>query len=103
MSDRKKLVEQIESNAVKITGYVGRHRTVIVIFIACIAIFASVIQAQSFLNPVRNEDKYTEVQSSSNSKKIDQAIVEKLSKTQEDYNSTADSSFVPDRSNPFAE
>jgi len=43
------------------------------------------------------------VQSSANSKKIDQAIVEKLSKTQGDYSSTADSNFVPDRSNPFAE
>jgi hypothetical protein len=103
MNDSKKIVEQIESNAIKIIGYIGRHRTIIVIFIACTAIFASIMQAQSYLNPVRNEDKYTEVQSSSNTKKIDPAIVEKLSKTQEDYNSTADSSFVPDRSNPFAE
>lgn len=103
MNDSKRLIEQAESFGMKLISYVGRHRTVIVIFIACIAILASVMQAQIYLSPVRNEDKYTEVQSSANSKKIDQAIVEKLSATQEDYTSTADSNFVPDRSNPFAE
>jgi len=103
MNDTNKIVQNLGTIGAKIIGYVGRYRTVIVIFIACIAIFASVMQAQSYLNPVRNEDKYMEVQSSANSKKIDQAIVEKLSKTQGDYSSTADSNFVPDRSNPFAE
>lgn len=103
MSDTKKLVGDAEKVGIKVLGIIGKHRTVIIIFIACIAIFASVSQAQSYLNPVRNEEKYTEVQSSANSKKIDQTIVDKLSKTQNDQNSTVDSDFVPDRNNPFAE
>ncbi len=103
MNDTKKILGDAEQYGVKVLGIIGKHRTVIVIFIACIAILASVLQAQNYLNPVRNEEKYTEVQSTANTKKIDQTIVDKLSKTQEDQNSTVDSNFVPDRNNPFAE
>lgn len=103
MSDTRKVIENAEQTGIKIVGLISKHRTVILIFIASIAILASVLQTQSYLNPVRNEDKYTEVQSTANSKKIDQAIVDKLSKTQNDQNSTVDSNFVPDRSNPFTE
>ena len=103
MNDTKKLAEKLSQSGIKLISVVGKHRTVIVIFIACIAIFASVMQTQSYLNPSRNEAKYSEVQSTANSKKIDQSIVDKLSKTQEDQNSTVNSSFVPDRNNPFAE
>jgi|GEM_PF-2166385 len=103
MNDTKLTLERFQQSGTKFISKIGKHRTVIIIFIACIAIISSVLQAESYLNPVRNEDKYTEVQSSANTKKIDQAIVEKLSKTQEDQYGTVTSDFVPDRNNPFAE
>ena len=103
MNDKRKLVERFEQSGSKAISLVSEHRAVIIIFIACVAILASVLQTQSYLNPSRNEDKYNEVQSTANTKKIDQTIVDKLSKTQDDQNNTADSNFVPDRNNPFAE
>ena len=84
-------------------AFISKHRVVLTVLIACGAILASVMQAQGFLNPLRNETLYTEQKATSNTKTIDEEIVKKLSKTQTDESISVDSNFVPDRNNPFNE
>jgi cell division protein YceG involved in septum cleavage len=103
MNDLKNIFSNAQSSGAKSIDFISRHRTVIVILVVCFAVIAALLQTQSYLNPTRNEDKYTEVITSVNPKKIDQEIVAKLEETQNDQNSSVDSSFVPDRNNPFAE
>jgi len=103
MNDIKQLFEKTESKGIDAVDFISRHRTVIIIFVACSAILLSVMQAQSYLNPSRNEDKYNEVRSTINTKEINQEILTKLEKTQSDVINTAESNFVQDRTNPFAE
>jgi hypothetical protein len=103
MSNLKSLLEKSENKGSDLISYISKHRTVIIVFVACIAILAALMQTQSYLNPVRNEDKYTEVKSSISAKKIDEEKLEKLQTTEQDGDTSVDSNFVPDRSNPFTE
>jgi uncharacterized membrane protein affecting hemolysin expression len=61
MSDIKLLLEKTETKSAEIIRFISKHRTVIIIFVACVAIFVAVMQTQSYLNPDRNEDKFTEI------------------------------------------
>jgi uncharacterized membrane protein affecting hemolysin expression len=103
MSDIKQQFEKVESEFSRVLNFISKHRTVIVIFIACSAVILAVLQTQNYLNPDRNEDKYLETKSSLTIRELDQSIIEKLEKTQSDIENTADSNFVTDRTNPFAE
>lgn len=103
MNDLKNLIQKTENEALSVVGFISKHRIVITIFVISSAVLVAVLQAQSFLNPARNEDKYLEIKSSVSIRQIDQDVLNKLSKTQADRESTAESNFVDDRTNPFAE
>jgi hypothetical protein len=103
MNDLKNLIIKTENKASFVIEFISRHRIVITVFVISSAVLIAVIQAQSYLNPERNEDKYIEIKSSITTREIDQEIVEKLKDTQIDREETAESNFVDDRTNPFAE
>jgi hypothetical protein len=103
MSDIKDILEKTESKGSDAIEFISKHRTVILILVASVAIIISVLQAQSYLNPPRDENKYNEIKATITTKEIDQETVIKLQKTQDDVENTADSNFVEDRTNPFAE
>ena len=103
MSDVKEIIEKSENTGLRAVGYVSKHRTVIIVVVICAAVLAAIVQTQSYLNPTRNEAKYTELKSSFNTKSIDNETLEKLQATQSDKTETVDSNFVPDRNNPFTE
>jgi hypothetical protein len=103
MSDFKKLVENSENKALSTVDFISKHRIVITILVICFAVLFAVLQAQSYLNPERNEDKYIEIKGTISTSQIDQEVVEKLRKTQVDREESAESDFVDDRTNPFAE
>lgn len=103
MSNIKELLEKSENKGLGAVAYITKHRTVIIVFVASTAILAALIQTQSYLNPARNEDKYTEIKATISAKKIDKTKLEKLQTTQQDKAESVDSNFVPDRSNPFTE
>lgn len=103
MSDIKQLLDKGESKGSDIMKFISKHRTVLVILVASSAIILAVFQTQDFLNPDRNEEKYSEVKSSLTIKQLDEEIIKKLETTQQDQENTASSNFVKDRTNPFAE
>jgi Tfp pilus assembly protein PilO len=103
MNDIKQIIENTESKGLNIVQYISRHRTVIIILVASSAIILAVFQAQSYLNPERNEEKYTEIRSSISTKEIDEEILSKLKETLSDAENTADLNLAQDRTNPFAE
>ncbi len=103
MKDLNNLLPKFNEYLTKSIAFISKHRVVLTAVVACGAIFASVIQAQEYLHPVRNETLYTEQRASANTKTIDEKIVEKLSETQTDEDISVDSNFVPNRNNPFNE
>lgn len=103
MKELNNILPKVKEYLARSISFVSMHRVVITVVVACSAILASVIQAQGFLNPVRNETLYTEQKASSNTKTIDEEVVRKLSETQTGENISVDSNFVPDRNNPFNE
>lgn len=103
MSDVKQLLEKTENKGANAVQYISNHRTVIVIVVASVAILFAVLQAQSFLNPPRNEEKYTEIKSSISIREIDEETLRKLESTLEDKENEASSNLAQDRTNPFAE
>lgn len=103
MKDLEKILPKLNAYSQKGVEIISKHGTLITVTVAGIAIFASVMQAQAYLNPKRNETLYIEKSSSSSTKTINEDIVKKLQETQNDQNISVDSNFVPDRNNPFNE
>lgn len=103
MNDFKNIFQKYESKAQLVVGFISKHRVVITTLVISFAVLVAVLQAQSFLNPERNEEKYIEIKSSISTRQIDQELIDKLSKTQTDKVNTAESSFVDNRTNPFTE
>lgn len=98
--------EQLDSFKVKLGKYAKtvNQKQVFFVVLACSAILIyTLVQATSFLNPERNEDRYTEESLKVNYATIDEEIVEEISKTLADEDINVDSDFVPGRNNPFAE
>ncbi len=103
MNDMKNIAKKAEITGLRTVSFISKHRTVILVFVASIAVLMAVMQAQSYLNPARNELKYTEIKSSTTIRKIDEDVLRKLEKTQEDIDNTVDGNLVIDRKNPFSE
>lgn len=103
MSDINQIVKNAEEKGLQSVGFISKHRTVIMVIVASAAVIAAIMQTQNYLNPARNELKYTELKSSVTTKSINQEILTKLQATQEDKTESVDSNFVPDRKNPFTE
>ena len=101
MKDLDKITAKAKATGTSIVLFVNNHRTILLISLACFAVIASVMQAQSYLNPVRNEAKYTELSSGITAKKLNKEIIEKLEKTQLDKDNNVSSNFAPNRNNPF--
>jgi hypothetical protein len=87
----------------KITSFASRRKFLTVFIIASAAVLAALLKSQAYINPTRNEARYEEEKLKINYSTIDQEIVSKLSKTQEDKNIEVDPQLVPNRSNPFSE
>jgi hypothetical protein len=103
MNDMKNILEKSSNKLVSTIEFISKHRIVITILVISAAVIIAVLQAQTYLNPERNEEKYLEVKSTISIREIDQEIIDKLIKTQEDRENIAESNFVDDRTNPFAE
>lgn len=83
--------------------YIALHRVFIIIVVACLAILIASVRSNGYLEPVRDENHYTEKISEVNPKKINQEILSKLKDTEDDENSEVDSNLAPGRENPFVE
>lgn len=98
--------EQKESLIVllrKLHDFVGIHAFVIVFVFGGLAIGFALVRARSYLNPIRDDDRYTEASAKLNFNKVDQKILNRLKLTQDDADVQVKQSLVPNRSNPFNE
>ena len=84
-------------------SFISKYKFTFVFLIAASAVALTVLQTQSYLSTSRNETIYQEESVKINYGSIDQEIVDEISSTLDDANIEVDSSFVPGRSNPFAE
>lgn len=97
------LQEQAMTLANRGLKIVSRFKILITVAIAGGAILLAVMQAQTYLEAPRDENAYTEKKSQVNVKNLDDEIVKKLEKTQEDKSESVEPNYDPTRQNPFAE
>jgi hypothetical protein len=83
--------------------FVAAHAFVIVFVVGGLAIGFSLVRARSYLNPSRDEDKYTSAASKLNYSKVDQKVLSRLKLTQNDQQSQVSKNLAPNRTNPFNE
>ncbi len=103
MNDLKASLTKFANSTQKYIRFISKYRIVLLFLIGSGAILFALIESRAYLNPTRDEDTYIELRTGVNYSEIDESIVEKLSKTQQDENIEVDASLVPNRSNPFKE
>lgn len=96
-------LDGVRTNLGKYLKIVTQKQVFFVVLVCSAVLIYTLIQASSFLNPERNEDRYTEESLKVNYATIDEDIVDEISKTLQDEDINVDSNFVPGRNNPFAE
>ncbi len=98
--------EQLDSAKNSLGKYlaiINKNQVFIVLVVASCILIYTLIQSRTYLNPERNEDKYSEEIIKVNYATIDQELVDEISATLEDENIDVDSNFVPGRTDPFSE
>ena len=94
--------EQLSARLSKVTGLLAGHGVVIMFIVAGATIGFALIKAHSYLNPSRDEGRYTDASGHNNYSKIDYKLVNKLeaSLNRAPIKVTTSTS---NRSNPFNE
>lgn len=83
--------------------FIAAHAFVIVFVVGGLSIGFSLVRARSYLNPSRDETRYTDGSAKINYSKIDQKILDRLKLTQNEQQSQVSKNLAPNRSNPFNE
>lgn len=94
--------EQLQLLANKIKAIFAAHGAFIMFLLAGTSIGYALYKGKTYLDPARDETKYSELTAKSFNK-IDYALVEKLSEALQDKNATVSQNKDPNRSNPFSE
>jgi hypothetical protein len=95
--------EALRKYIAKATELFAVHGVVIIFIVAGATIGMALVRARAYLEPARDENRYTEESAKNNYSKIDYKLVEKLEnslvKAPVDVNQNVD----PNRNNPFSE
>ncbi len=84
-------------------NFVATHAFVLLFAVGGLTIGFALLRARSYLNPIRDENRYSESTSKIKYSKIDQKILNRLKLSQNDTDVQVKQSLVPNRSNPFNE
>jgi predicted Zn-dependent protease len=103
IKNKRSSKEQLDTVLYKLRSIFAAHGVFIMFVIAGSAIGFALYKSRTYLNPVRNEDKYQELSSKNNFSKIDYTIVDKLSDALKDIDVKASQAIDPNRKNPFSE
>lgn len=96
-------LDSLKNSFNKYLGMINKHQVFIVLIIASAVLGYTLLQSRTYLNPERNEERYTEESLKVNYATIDQEVVDQLSATLDDASIDVDSNFVPGRTDPFSE
>lgn len=102
-SSKKSLKETAALAFAKIRDNFAAHSVVVMFVLAGIAIGYSLLKSKQYLNPERDENKYSEVSAKSNYSKIDYKLVKKLQDSLDDSDIQVTQNLSPNRKNPFSE
>jgi hypothetical protein len=94
--------EQLQLIAEKIKVIFAAHGAFIMFLLAGTSIGYALLKGKTYLDPARDEAKYSELTAKSFNK-IDYTLVDKLSEALQDKNATVSQNKDPNRSNPFSE
>lgn len=87
----------------RVSSLFAGHGVVIMFVIAGGTIGFALVRARSYLNPVRDESRYTEASAKNNYSKIDYTLVNKLEASLDRAPIDVTQSLAPNRKNPFSE
>lgn len=97
------MIEKIKSFLAKYLRVVQRNQVFIVILLVSAVLIFSLLRSRGYLDPVRNEERFSEGVLKIKYSTIDQSIIDEIGATLEDKDIEVDSNFEPGRNNPFAE
>ena len=100
---KKDSKEQLRKLASKVTELFAVHGVVIIFIVAGSTIGMALIRARAYLEPVRDETRYTEESGKNNYSKIDYKLVEKLENSLVKAPVDVNQNLAPNRNNPFSE
>jgi hypothetical protein len=95
--------EQLQGIAQSAQKILAGHGVFVMIVVAGLSIGFALYKSRSYLNPYRDEAKYSELSVKNNYSKIDYTLVEKLSEVLTDAEITVSQDIAPGRENPFSE
>lgn len=98
--------EQLDSIKNRLSKYlviINKNQVFIVLVIASCVLIFTLLQSRTYLDPERNEERYSEESLKINYATIDQEVVDELSATLDDASIDVDTNFVPGRTDPFSE
>lgn len=94
---------QFKGAVTKVTETFATHGVVIMFVLAGTMIGLALMRSRGYLNPVRDESRYTEASGRNNYSKIDYKLVSKLEETLNKAPVDVNPSLAPNRNNPFSE
>ena len=97
------LLVQLKKYLTMVGHVLNKHSVVVIFIVAGATIGYSLVRSQGYLNPLRDETRYTEASGKNVYNKIDYALVTKLQKSLNDIDIQVRQSLSPDRKNPFSE
>jgi hypothetical protein len=103
MNDLMQIGSKANKGIRTILSFAALHRVVLLLTVASLAILSAVLLSSTYVNPERDEERFLELQAEIRYSNIDESIVEKLQKTQDDREIEVNSDLVPNRNNPFSE
>lgn len=95
--------EQLQGLIARTKSVLAGHGVFVMIVIAGLSIGYALYKSRTYLNPYRDEAKYTELTNNNKFSKIDYKLVEKLSEVLNDAEITVSQNITPGRENPFSE
>ena len=87
----------------RITTVVTTHAVLVVFVIAGLSIGLALVRARSYLNPVRDENRYEQAIAKNTYNKIDYTLVRRLQASLSSGDVQVNQSLSPNRNNPFSE
>lgn len=93
----------LKESAIRVINYAASKRLILLIIVVGGAIGLALVQTRSFLDVPRNEERYIEETLSIKYKQINTTILDEFKAATLDGDVNVDSSFNPNRSDPFNE
>lgn len=101
--EKQDLKTQLADLGEKSQKFFNKYLLLVAMATSSLTVIAAILIAQSYINPVRDENIYIEGESQISFKQIDQEKLDTLRDSLDSSRVNVETDFVPNRNNPFSE